>query len=268
VCVLVGTPYDSAVDVVDVAIDGPPYIPWGTPLELTTLETTGANETDPSVSADKLKAVLSADTAGDDADIWIATRSAVGNTFSGLAPIAPVNATAARERSPELSADGMTLFFTSNRSGTYQVYVSTFTTVWSAPTLRTDLSVGITSDVAISPDGLTAAVRREGTPDRIYIHTRAATADMFGLGTLHSELNVTTDIAAPSITNNADVIYLHAGVSRDIYRATKTTSGTYTVPVPVSELNMVDIRDAAPFVVQTDDYLIFERGGNMYETTR
>lgn len=261
-------PSDTTQVTVDAAPDGPPYIPWSTPVELTTLETTGSSETDPSVTSNKLMVVLSAETASNDADLWTATRSAIGDTFTGLALLTPLNTVGFNERSPEISADGQSIFFTSNRTGTYQVYFSTYSTTWAAPTLRTDLSTGAPSDVAISPDGLTAAVLRDGNPQRIYIHTRQSTADMFGTGVIHTELNITTDIAAPTITNNADVIYLHAGTSRDLYRATRKQDGTFTTPQAVAELNVAAIRDASPFVVQTDDYLIFERSSDIYETTR
>jgi len=260
---------DAPVDTGQIdAPDAPPYVPWTTPVELTTLATTGTGETDPSVTANKLTVVLSADTALNDGDLWTATRSAVGNSFTNLALLAPLNAAGFNEQSPEISGDGLSIFFTSNRTGTYQVYYSTFSTTWAAPTLRTDLSTGSPSDLAISPDGLTAAVLRDGNPQRIYIHTRATTADMFGTGVLHTGLNVTTDIAAPTITNDADVIYLHASSPRDLYRATRQMNGTFTPPQPVAELNTVGGRDAAPFVLQADDYLIFERGAKFFETTR
>jgi hypothetical protein len=276
-CYPVGAPYDADEQVIDEALidaqvdaplDGPGYIPWGTPVLLTTLETPGNGEGDPSVTADKLTAVLTAATAVNDSDIYIATRTAVTDTFT-FSLLTAVNAATFNDDSPEISADGHTLYFTSNRSGADEIYISTFTTVWSTPVIATDLSsASPDGDVAISPDGLTAAVVRDGATNRIYIHTRASTAAAFGTGTIHTELNVTTDIAAPTITNGGAIMYFHAGASRDIYRATLKGNGLYTMPQLVSELSMAGIRDAAPFVSQTDDYMIFERSGDIYETTR
>ncbi len=261
-------PGDTSQIVADAPIDGPPYIPWGTPTLLTTLETPGAGEDDPSVTTNKLTVVFTADTAVNDSDIYIATRSAVTDTFS-FSLLTAVNAVGFNEVSPEISGDGNTLYFTSNRSGNEEIYKSTFTTSWSAPVIATDLSsTSSDGDVAISPDGLTAVVVRNGTPNRMYVYTRASTAVTFSAPAIHTELNVTDDIAAPSITNGAAIIYLHAGAIRDLYRATRNTNGTFTTPVPVSELNTVNVRDAAPFVLETDDYLIFSRAGNIYETVR
>ena len=272
-CYAVGAPYDADESIVDQApidasLDAPGYVPWGTPVQRTSLETPGTGETDPSVTADRLTVVLVANTSASDADIYLGTRSAPTDTFS-VSALTAVNATGFDDTSPEISADGKTLYFVSNRSGSLEVYISTFTTVWSTPAIAPGLSsAGADGDVAISPDGLTAAVVREATTNRIYIHKRATTLATFDTGALHTELNVTDDIAAPTITNGGAIIYLHAGNPRDIYRATLKGNGTYTMSMPVSELNNSATREAAPFVSQADDYMIFERSSNIYETTR
>src|SRR4051812_16203472 len=166
---------DDAIDAkifMDAAIDAPPDadVPhWHTPVELTSLETVGLGETDPSVTTDRLTAVLAADTAANDADIWIGTRSALTDTFTASL-LTAVNVAGFDDHSPEISADGKTLYFTSNRSCLGEVYISTYTTSWSAPTVATDLtSASDDGDVAISPNGLTAAVVRLAGTNRIYI---------------------------------------------------------------------------------------------------
>ncbi len=265
--------FDEAVTPEDADLDGPgldasAYVPWGTPTELTSLETTGGNETDPSLTSDRMTAVLTATTAPGDRDIWIATRTALTDTFTPML-LTDVSATDVDDDAPEISADGKTLYFVSNRGGSAEIYISVYTTAWSTPIIATDLSsAGGVDDLAISPDGLTAAVVRSGSQHHVYISTRATTADPYGNATLHAELEVTTDIAAPTITNGGAIIYLHAGSSRDIYRAQLKGDGTYTTPAPVTELNTMAARDAAPFVVQTDDYLVYEKSGDIFETSR
>ena len=102
----------------------------------------------------------------------------------------------------------------------------------------------------------------------IYIQTRANTSATWGTGVAHNELNVSNDNAAPTITNGASTIYFHAGSPRDIYVSHRNPNGTFQAPTPVAELDGATTRDAAPFVVQTDDYMIFERESDIFETTR
>lgn len=278
VCFSIGAPHDSATSIpddaridsalVDASIDGPSYVPWSTPTELTSLESTANGETDPTITADKLTVVFAAENTSNNYDLFIATRTALTDTFV-ITPLTALNSPTADDKSPELSPDGTTLYFVSARSGNFDVYVSTFTTSWSSPVLRDDLSTaGEESDLAISPDGLTAAVFDAGGTDELIFYTRATTAADFGNAVAHPEINVGADVAAPSITNNADIVYFHAGATRQLYRATKQTNGTYSTPIAVSDLNIPNVRCAAPFVLQTDDFMIFDRASDIYFATR
>jgi hypothetical protein len=260
-------PPDAEIDAI--GIDASTYVPWGTPVELTSLETAGSGESDPSFTADRMTAVLTADTGASDAEIYLATRTALTDTFLP-ALLTDVNSTGFDDKSPEISADGKTLYFTSDRSGSDEIYISTYTTSWSAPIIANDLSSAQSDgDLAISPDGLTAVVTRESGTKGFYFYTRAATTDAFSGATIHSELNIAgTGVASPTITNRGEVIYFHAGATRQLYRAQKKGNGTYTMPMPVSELDVAAVRCAAPFVVQTDDYMVFEKASDIFETSR
>lgn len=275
-CYAVGAPHDAdalAVDAPDGAMndampDAAAYVPWTNISELTSLESAGNSEGDPSITADKLTVVFAADTATNDGQIFIATRTALTDTFT-ITELTAVSATGFNEKSPEISADGKTLYFSSNRSGSYEFYSSTFTTSWSAPALRTDLSSGgDDEDLAISPDGLTAVTVLDAAINTFRVHTRASTADPFDGGSVHGELSVMNDVASPTITNGGEVIYLHAGTTRQIYRATRKGNGDYTTPALVDELNVTGVHCAAPFVLQTDDYMIFNRSSDIYEASR
>jgi hypothetical protein len=259
---------DASDGLVDAAIDAPGYLAWGAPMLLASLESNGTAETDPSITADKLTVVFSADLPAGDAQLFIAKRTALTDTFT-VSELTELNVAGASDHSPEISPDGRSIFFTSNRSGAYEVYSSVFTTAWAQPTLRNDLSTaGLDDEVAVSPDRLTAVVAIDGTPNRLRVSTRSAPGAQFGVSVLHAELEVTTDIGAPTITNGGEIIYFHAGSPRQLYRATKKGNGSYTNPAPVSELNVAGARCAAPFVLEGDEYMIFERDSNLYETTR
>jgi hypothetical protein len=255
-------PADAAMS--DAPDAAPGYVPWGAPVEIASLETPGTNETDPTMSPNKLTAVVATSSSE---DLYLCTRGAVTAAFT-CAPFTAVMSTAT-DKSPELTANGTKLYFSTNRGGNYDIYVSTLSgTTWGPPMLDDALSTaGEESDIAISPDGLTAAVVENGATNHILIATRLSTLLPFGTPAVHSELEVTTDIATPTITNGGAVIYFHAGATRDIYTAVRKPNGTYAMPAPVNELNTAG-RDAAPFVFADDKYMVFEREGDIYETSR
>jgi len=260
---------DTLADTTMVAIDAPAdanpmYVPWGTAVVLTSLELAVTGETDPSATQNRLGAVLTADSPN---EIYECTRPALTDTFT-CAAIAAVNSSS-NDKSSEISADGATLYFSSNRSGSYEIYTSIKGQAgWALPTVVPQLSTAQDdSDVGVSPDGLTAVVVRNGGTNHLAIHTRASTALPFDAGTVHAELEISGDVAAPSVTNGGAAIYFHAGGTRDLYVAYKRGNGTYTMPSPIDELNTSG-RDAAPFVTNNDRYMIFERESDIYEATR
>jgi dipeptidyl aminopeptidase/acylaminoacyl peptidase len=257
VCVLPGG--ETADASVDGAIDAM-TAPWKTPTQLVTGV---SSESDPSMTQNRLTIVFMSEA---DDNLYVATRSNPKDMLTVI-PLAPLNS-GSREKSPEISPDGSTVYFTSNRSGDFDVYVSTFGTIWSLPMLVDELSTaGDDVDIAVSPDGLTAVVIDAEATNRFLIHTRATASEAFGDGEHHAELSITDDATAPTITNGGAIVYFHAGVDRDLYRATRKPDGTYTVPVAVDELNTPG-RDAAPFVLQNDTHIIFERAGDLYEASR
>lgn len=258
----------SMIAMVDAPPDGPPYVAWSTPVVNASLELAQSGEDDPSVTANKLTVVLAATevVAPISTNLFIGTRTAVDQPFTVTA-LTALN-TDFDEGSPEISADGQTIWFTSDQGGVgHDVYVSTFAGgAWSAPTVVTELSIASNGDVAISPDGLTALVLRDAAQAKMYLHTRATTTATWGTGVELTALEIAVDIAAPSITNGAQTIYFHAGQPRDIYVSHKV-GGVYQTPTPVSELNTT-ARESGPFVNQADNYMIFSRAGDIYETTR
>ena len=256
---------DGSMVTVDAPVDGSTvYVPWGTPVAVPSLNAvSGQGEDDPSFTSNKLTVM---ETSNSPDDIFECTRPAIGQAFTCV--VLAINSTT-DDKSPEISADGLTLYFISDRGGAFDVYKSTKSGgVWSTPAIATDLSSTMTDDdLAISPDGLTAVVVQDPGTNHMVFFTRASTAVPFANPVTHTELEITADIAAPTITNNGAIIYFHAGGTRDIYMATRKVNGTYNTPVPVTELNTA-ARDAAPFVSADDKYMLFERAGDIYETSR
>src|SRR5262249_36162472 len=140
---------------IDAAIDGGPAA-WSAPTPVPGVDSTDV-EDDPSFTANRLTMVFTSTRAGGLGmeDLYIGTRATTADPFT-VAPLTALSSTA-REQSPEISADGKTLYFTSTRSGANVVYKSTLVTGgWSPPAAVPELAAINGDDVAISPDGLSA----------------------------------------------------------------------------------------------------------------
>jgi hypothetical protein len=92
----------------------------------------------PTLTGDLLEIYFTSDRGSGNGDVWYARRSDVRHPFSSPAPIAEVN-TSTFETSSAISADGLTLWFGSDRIdglGSTDIWVSTRasrTGTWSAP---------------------------------------------------------------------------------------------------------------------------------------
>lgn len=247
-------------------LDAPGDAPasWSAPAPVPGVSSS-ANDTDPTMTADRLTIVFASSRPGGlgAEDLYLGTRASTAAPFTITALTAL--SSSARDRSPELSPDGNTLYFTSSRGASSDVYVSVQSNgAWSAPQLVAAFNTSATEgDIAIAPDGLTAIVERA---NHLYLATRASTAAAFDTPVAAQMLDITADVAAPSITNGAATVYLHAGATRDLYVAFRQGAG-FTAPVPIAELNTTG-RDAAPFVLPDGRHLLFERDGDIYETSR
>jgi len=97
---------------------------WPTPTRITELNTTGI-EADPWLSADERTIVFAADRDNIERDIYIATRASAGGAFDPPVALSECNTVDYEESGPWLSPDLKTLVFSSNRSGTADIYIVT-----------------------------------------------------------------------------------------------------------------------------------------------
>jgi hypothetical protein len=115
---------------------------------------------------------LGTDRAGS-LDIYVAPAS--GGGFSVAESVAGLNLPTSDENNPVLTADGLTVYYASNRSGATSVYVahrSSLTTAFSAPALVPELSTNAPSYPSwISTDGCRLYMTN-GSPAGLYVATR------------------------------------------------------------------------------------------------
>jgi hypothetical protein len=93
--------------------------PWGSPVNLGSTVNSSVWDWGPSLSADGLSlfftSVRSGGSGGD--DIWVTTRDTIDDSWGEPVNLGPTVNSSAAETCPNISADGSTLFFHSNRPG-------------------------------------------------------------------------------------------------------------------------------------------------------
>lgn len=96
--------------------------PWSTPVLVSELQTSGT-ETEPTLTPSDTFMILSGDGPGG-RDLFMTSRAAPSDPWDTPVPITELN-TGTSEEDPWLSPDGRTLVFSSNRGGSYDLYITT-----------------------------------------------------------------------------------------------------------------------------------------------
>jgi hypothetical protein len=159
-----------------------------------------ARTDNPTLTADLLEIYFTSDRESGNGDVWFATRSDPSQPFGSLAPIAEVN-TIFFETSSAISADGLTLWFGSDRGGgvgSTDIWQSTRRSrsdPWQAPFNVVALDTPV-EDIPRPPGqhGLVMPLSSKQGSSLIYqtfLATRASTGAPFGKPVLVSELAYT-----------------------------------------------------------------------------
>jgi hypothetical protein len=167
-----------------------------TPQIVAELATVGRTD-NPTLTADLLEIYFTSDRAGANGDIWFAKRSDPHAAFGAPSPVTEVNSDSF-ETSAAISADGLTLWFGSDRGGgvgTTDIWMSNRTdrsAPWSSPVNVVALNTAA-EDIPRPPGqhGLVMplASKQGGAPDyRTFLAPRPTTGTPFRMPALVSEL--------------------------------------------------------------------------------
>jgi Tol biopolymer transport system component len=160
---------------------------WEPPINLGEPVNTRFNEASASLSSDGLELYFDSNRPGGQGsvDIWVSRRASRSTPWGTPESLGPVINSVASEGTPKLSADGLSLFFNSDRAGglgATDIWVSTRTSLsarWRPPVNLGPVVNGPNVDwcPAISPDGLALAFQsnRPGGlgGDDFWVTTRA-----------------------------------------------------------------------------------------------
>ena len=209
--------------------------------------------------------------------------SFAGSEWSEPVNLGPTINSSAGEQNAALSKDGLSLYFSSNRAGALDIWVSRRACTdpedpgcaWQAPVILGPVINGPGADFApnLSIDGhllFFSSVRPDGFggPD-IYLSHRADPNDDFGWEpavNLGPDVNTTTADNAPMYLQSAEDgvtnLYFNRGLNAlqqaDIFAAAVTREGVTRGPAaPVSELNVANANDAAVTVRVDGKELMF-----------
>jgi Tol biopolymer transport system component len=219
--------------------------PFGTPVLVDGINSTSNNETGVRLSPSELTVYFGSDRGGT-YDLYVASRSSPTAAFTGVTALAALNSSS-QDGWPSLPADGLSIYFESNRTGSYQVYVATRATLvaaFSAPALVANLGAS-NGQPFILPDG-----------SALYLYPASGTAgDIFraGLGAggaFDAPVAIST-VNTPSIeympTPTPDELILYFASNRadspakgdyDIWVAKRASrTANFDPPVNVQELN-------------------------------
>ena len=170
--------------------------PWDTPVNLGPTINSPVGDGDASISSDGLSLYFSSmrSSGYGNGDLWVTTRDTIHNEWGTPMNLGPMLSSSADQSYPSISADGLALYFTSNRGGgvgAYDLWVTRRETIhdpWGNPVNLgpTVNSPAYEVDPGISADGrvLFFASNRAGghnsATDDIWMTRRATTEDDWG----------------------------------------------------------------------------------------
>lgn len=197
--------------------------PWGTPVNLGTTVNLSTDDRDPGVSSDGLSLFFGSwrSNGWGNADIWVTTRESQTSPWITPVNLGPVVNGSTNDLGPNISSDGLTLFFNSNRSsgqGGADIWFSTRDTLTSPWKTPVNLGPTVNSSLAdanpnISSDGLSLFFNstRSGNKD-LWVTNRTTLTSPWGTPVnLGPTVNSAVDDGAASISSDGSLLLFHSG---------------------------------------------------------
>ncbi len=230
---------------------------FGTPTPLGPAVNSADSEFDPDISADGLSLYFQSDRPGGygDSDLYVATRATTEDEWGEAVNLGPYINTAARELGPNISADGLSLYFSSTRdggAGGNDLYVATRESLWAPWGTPVNLGPVVNSAVddvspCISADGLSLYFSdwdQTGIPARpggigqadLWVSRRTSPFDPWSMPTNLGRTVNSTDIeGAPDISHDGLMLLFSGyrnGGSWDLWVCTQDEqTGLWGAPV-------------------------------------
>lgn len=224
---------------------------------------------DPSLTADELEIYLSSDTNAL-ADIWTSTRTATGSDWKP-AVIQTDLSSAGNDVDPEVSPDGLVIYFSSDRSGDgYRLYVSRRAArgqPWGPPQALSGLgSSTLDMGPTVDPTGLNMvfASQRNATEVGLYRASRTDPQGTWGDVTPLSEINSSRQDENPALFDHGlSLVWSSRGPSNgstsDLFEVSRPALSDpfSTTPIALDSLNSAQDWDGDPWLSQDGHHIVF-----------
>ena len=278
---------DANVDALDVGAGAACDLnkPFKTPTLVGGVNTT-MDEFSARLSPDQLTVYVHNDSGGH--DLFVATRATKQAPFGNPVPITELN-TPNFQGHPSVTADGLTLYFTSSEPGgpgNFDIHSSSrpaTTVIFSSPSVVANVNTAGPEDVVYAtPDG-TTLVLSNNTGGSFDLYSTSLVGGTFGAPQTIAAVNTTAGLEDfPVITaDGLTLFYAHATANTlnaaQIFVAHRsTTLDGFGIPSSVVELNPNDGSTSAPTWISPDAcdlYFISNRpngvgGFDIYEASR
>jgi Tol biopolymer transport system component len=262
-----------------------PLGPFSLPQPISELNGAGSSEDDPTATGDLLEIYFDSDRAAPGAamgDIWVAKRASTSDPW-GTPQLVIELASLADDTSPDISPDGLTMYFSSDRAkaGDRDLYVTTRpsrTAAWSPPVRIAELATSSEEGSAMETADrkhLVFQSGRSGSSD-LYVATRNALSDAW------SNVAPIPGLSNPAFSENQHFINADATMiyyvsnetgTEHIYSATCAgPSGPCVNQQMMAVINSPTAADVDPWLSPDGHTLLFSssRSGNgdLYISTR
>jgi Tol biopolymer transport system component len=254
------------------ACSTPPASAFSFPTIMTAINSAG-DDFGPDVTDGQLSLYLTSDRVGGygSYDIYMSDRASQTEEWGTPVNLGTNINTTFDDREATVSSDGLTLIFSSNRDGSYDLYTSTRNSVSDAWGPATNMgntlnsADGIDSAPSLSEDELTLVFvsNRPGGSGALdlYVTTRTSTSDVWSAPTnLGTGVNSDAPDAAPDISCDGLRIYFHSvrNGNPDIWMTERSSftdswSTPTVVPTPVS----TDNSELSPSISADESTLYF-----------
>lgn len=261
----------------DAGLGEPPV--FGPAILIAELSDPNAADQDPTLTADGLEICFASLRSGN-SDLWSSRRSSLEAPWGAPVRVDSLS-TEAGEASPHLSADGLTIWFASDRAGGaggHDVWMATRSTrdmPWSAAERIAEVSSDA-SDLAPSVDGnwFALASLRNGETYDLYLATRSGSSSPWGAPEPIAAVNSEASEWDPLLALEGRQLLFSARheASVDLFWSERATvAESFGTPRPVASLN-TEYSDHDPWWSPELGLMVFasDRSGvtKLYEATR